>query len=285
MLALGYDQYVSQGGDWGSIITRTMGRHHAQHLKGIHANLAMFSVRNLLLVQPWLILLAILWPPLWPARQGIQGLLRGLAYVSGGNDYYRLQSSRPQTVAYCLEDSPVGLLGWMYEKLVHWTDAYPWTEDEILTWVSVYWFSRAGPGASVRTYFEAENPSKEWNGTADDKRFWDWVSLAIHDFLFFPILPDHYDEPLLIHSLLMQTKPILGISQFPKDIVGIPEVLARTLGRLSFTRFHDSGGHFAAWERPDVLAQDLRDMFGPKGRAHDCCMSGSVADENKRKLA
>lgn len=83
----------------------------------------------------------------------------------------------------------------------------------------------------------------------------------------------------------MQTKPILGISQFPKDIVGIPEVLARTLGRLSFTRFHDSGGHFAAWERPDVLAQDLRDMFGPKGRAHDCCMSGSVADENKRKLA
>lgn len=174
MLNLGYDQYVTQGGDWGSIIVRTMGRYHHQHLRGIHVNLAMFSLGNLL-KQPWLFLLALL-PRFWPTRQGIAGLLRGLAYASGGNDYYRLHSSRPQTVAYCLADSPVGLLGWMYEKLIHWTDNYQWTEDEILTWVSIYWFSRAGPGASVRTYFEAENPSKEWNSTAADNRFWDWVS-------------------------------------------------------------------------------------------------------------
>lgn len=174
MLSLGYNQYVAQGGDWGSIIARTMGRHHEHHLRAVHVNLAMFEPKNLLW-KPWLILLSLLWPPLWPSRQGIAGLLRGLAYVSGGNDYYRLQSSRPQTVAYCLEDSPVGLLGWMYEKLIHWTDGYPWTEDEVLLWVSIYWFSRAGPGASVRTYFEAENPSKEWSGTPEDKRFWDWV--------------------------------------------------------------------------------------------------------------
>lgn len=178
MLALGYDQYVAQGGDWGSIITRTMGRHHHKNLRGIHVNLVMFDFLNLL-KQPWLILLALLWPPCWPSRQGISGLFRGLAYVSGGNDYYRLHSSRPQTVAYCLEDSPVGLLGWMFEKLIHWTDDYPWTEDEILTWVSIYWFSRAGPGASVRTYFEAENPSREWNGKAADRRFWDWVSPSL----------------------------------------------------------------------------------------------------------
>lgn len=178
MLGLGYDQYVAQGGDWGSLITRTMGRHHDQNLRAVHVNLAMFDPLNLLR-QPWLILLALFWPPLWPTRKGIAGLLRGLAYVSGGNDYYRLQSSRPQTVAYCLEDSPVGLLGWMYEKLIHWTDDYPWTEDEVLTWVSIYWFSRAGPGASVRTYFEAENPSKEWHGTPEDKKFWDWVSYSL----------------------------------------------------------------------------------------------------------
>lgn len=174
MVGLGYDRYVAQGGDWGSLITRTMGRHH-ENLRGIHVNLVMFDPLNLI-KQPWLIFLALLWPPLWLSRKGINGLLNGLAYVSGGNDYYRLQSSRPQTVAYCLEDSPTGLLGWMYEKLIQWTDDYPWTDDEILTWVSIYWFSRAGPGASVRTYFEAENPSTEWNGTAADKRFWDWVS-------------------------------------------------------------------------------------------------------------
>lgn len=175
MLGLGYDKYVAQGGDWGSIITRTMGRHHAENLRGIHVNLAMFDPLNLL-KQPWLVVLALLWPPLWISKKGINGLLNGLAYVSGGNDYYRLQSSRPQTVAYCLEDSPVGLLGWVYEKMIHWTHDYPWTDDEVLTWVSIYWFSKAGPGASVRTYFEAENPSKHWNGTFADKKFWDWVS-------------------------------------------------------------------------------------------------------------
>lgn len=178
MLELGYDKYVAQGGDWGSIITRTMGRHHEDNLRAVHVNLAMFDPVNLL-KQPWLILLALVWPPFWFTRKGINGLLNGLAYVSGGNDYYRLQSSRPQTVAYCLEDSPVGLLGWMYEKMIHWTHDYPWTDDEILTWVSIYWFSKAGPGASVRTYFEAENPSKEWNGTLADKKFWNWVSSCL----------------------------------------------------------------------------------------------------------
>lgn len=194
MLDLGYSQYVAQGGDWGSIITRTMGRHHDRSLRGIHVNLAMFDVLNLL-KQPWLILLALLWPPSWPTRKDLGGLSRGMAYVSGGNDYYRLQSSRPQTVAYCLEDSPVGLLGWMYEKLIHWTDDYPWTEDEVLTWVSIYWFSRAGPGASVRTYFEAEHPSKEWNGTPADKKFWEWVSCLF----FLPSIRTPFPVRVIFH--------------------------------------------------------------------------------------
>lgn len=269
MLGLGYDRYVAQGGDWGSLITRTMGRHHEEHLRGIHINLAMFDPLNLL-KQPWLILLALIWPPFWFSKKGINGLLNGLAYVSGGNDYYRLQSSRPQTVAYCLEDSPVGLLGWMYEKLIHWTHEYPWTNDEVLTWISIYWFSRAGPGASVRTYFEAEHPSKEWNGTLADKKFWDWVCLnssksSCTESMDVSFLKCFRHQVLKLSS---QTRPKLGISQFPKDIVGIPDVFSRTLGRVVFEKFHDAGGHFAAWEKPDILVQDLRDMFGPDGGAY-----------------
>lgn len=65
-----------------------------------------------------------------------------------------------------------------------------------------------------------------------------------------------------------QTKPKLGISQFPKDIVGVPVVLARTLGPIVFEHCHDTGGHFAAWEKPEMLVNDLRDMFGPGGGAH-----------------
>lgn len=64
------------------------------------------------------------------------------------------QATKPQTLAYALNDSPVALLAWIYEKLHDWTDGYMWTEDEIFTWVSVYQFSKAGPGAAHRIYYE-----------------------------------------------------------------------------------------------------------------------------------
>ena len=72
-------------------------------------------------------------------------------------------------MGYSLADSPIGLLAWIYEKLVNWTDDYAWDDDEgrvkidaislltttVLTWISLYWFSRAGPAASLRIYYEA----------------------------------------------------------------------------------------------------------------------------------
>jgi hypothetical protein len=99
-----------------------------------------------------------------------------------GRGYFKLQSTRPQTVGYALADSPVGLLAWMSEKLVDWTDAYPWEDDErmrvsatypaeadaqaagppvraVLDWVMIYWLSRAGPAASLRTYYEYAHAS------------------------------------------------------------------------------------------------------------------------------
>lgn len=71
-----------------------------------------------------------------------------------GRGYFIAQSTKPQTLAYALNDSPVALLAWIYEKLHDWTDSYPWMDDEILTWVSIYQFSRAGPGAAHRIYYE-----------------------------------------------------------------------------------------------------------------------------------
>ena len=66
-----------------------------------------------------------------------------------------IQKTRPNTIGAALADSPVGLLAWIYDKLVSWTDDYQWTDQEICEWVSVYWFSRAGPAASVVIYHEA----------------------------------------------------------------------------------------------------------------------------------
>ena len=108
------------------------------------------------------------------------GLERSAWIQKEGNGYFQEQATQPQTLGYSLTDSPVGLLAWIYEKLVNWTDSYPWTDDEgkylfldlntgrnlvlipdlsptrylVLTWISIYYFSRAGPAASVRIYYE-----------------------------------------------------------------------------------------------------------------------------------
>ena len=101
------------------------------------------------------------------------GLARTLTFFKSGNAYNKQQSTKPQTLGYGLADSPVGLLAWIYEKLIGWTDAYPWEDDEgalsnccicfircllyyaiVLTWISVYQFSRARPAASLRIYYE-----------------------------------------------------------------------------------------------------------------------------------
>lgn len=89
-----------------------------------------------------------------------RGLDRTKWFQQSGMGYFHEQTTKPQTLGYALADSPVAMLAWMYEKLHDWTDEYPWTEDEILTWVSIYWFSSAGPAASVRIYYEAAHSSK-----------------------------------------------------------------------------------------------------------------------------
>lgn len=79
-----------------------------------------------------------------------------------------IQATKPQTLAYGLHDSPVGLLAWIYEKLHDWTDNDPWTDDEVLTWVSIYQISTAGPGAALRIYYESTHNAPEF---ADRRRF------------------------------------------------------------------------------------------------------------------
>ncbi|RXW21604.1 hypothetical protein EST38_g4233 [Candolleomyces aberdarensis] len=155
MLALGYDQYVTQGGDWGYIITRRMAvRYGGLHVKAWHTNFP----RNLETAAPpsfWshpIISLTDMVTPLTEKEK--VGLERWKWFREKGRGYGAEQSTQPQTLGYSLADSPVGLLAWIHEKLVNWTDSYPWQDDEVLTWVSIYWFSPAGPAASLRIYYE-----------------------------------------------------------------------------------------------------------------------------------
>lgn len=180
---------------------------------------------------PWLALQHTLLPYSSRERQGRE---RSEWFNREGFGYNKLQSTKPQTIGTALEDSPVALLSWIYEKLHDWTDSYPWTDDEILTWISIYWFSAAGPAASARIYYESMHAG--------------------------PINGKSLEELL---GYVPHVK--LGIAHLPREIAIVPSSWAAVLGDVVRESEHASGGHFAAWEVPHVIVEDLRAMFGKDG--------------------
>ncbi|KAH7891016.1 Alpha/Beta hydrolase protein [Phlebopus sp. FC_14] len=229
MLALGYNQYVTQGGDWGSLITRRMAQlYGGNHDKAWHTNFPFGTppspTRNPLAYLGYLI------TPFSAEEKA--GIARSMWFRNKGRGYYAEQSTQPQTLGYALADSPVGLLAWIYEKLHHWTDNYPWEDDEVLTWVSIYWFSRAGPAASLRIYFEV----------TESKESSDFGSSG--------------------------TTIPMGASYFPKELLVLPKAWVRRENKVVAESAHDSGGHFASHEKPEELVDDLRKMFGKGGGAY-----------------
>ncbi|KAF8872227.1 Alpha/Beta hydrolase protein [Infundibulicybe gibba] len=205
MLALGYDEYVTQGGDWGYLITRRIARlYGGAHAKAWHTNFPLGAPPKKgfgPLSYPWRLASGY-------TERDKAGLKRTEWYTKTSSGYFALQSTRPQTLGYGLTDSPVGLLGWIYEKLVAWTD--------LLTWISIYWFSRAGSTAASRIYYEV---TKE------------------------------------LGNVLYSTEPTtipLGFSHFAKEAVIPPKKVDGSGSQSRLEVDHDSGGHFAAYEKPDL---------------------------------
>ncbi|PPR05380.1 hypothetical protein CVT24_007994 [Panaeolus cyanescens] len=227
MVVLGYNEYVTQGGDWGYLITRRQARiYGGKHVKAWHSNFQLADPPHPI-NRPLLLLSHFLWGY---SEKEKEGLKRSQWYQNKGSGYFHEQSTQPQTLGYSLADSPVGLLAWIYEKLITWTDEYPWTDDEVLTWVSIYWFSRAGPAASLRIYYEVVkgNPS--------------------------------------LFTEMEHTTISMGYSYFPREIISLPRRWLRA-SNLVFESEHDQGGHFAAHEKPNELVGDLRSMFKKGGPA------------------
>ncbi|KAK4557107.1 hypothetical protein LTR86_006088 [Recurvomyces mirabilis] len=230
MLSLGYNKYVTQGGDWGFKVTRFMGIQYPNHCLASHLNMILANEPDMLKH-----------PKEYAQYNSVQQTAtekqfaeRTAWFMQEGLGYNILQSTKPSTIGFALADSPVALLAWIYEKLHDWTDNYPWTDDEILTWVSIYQFSTAGPAASARIYYDIQNSAA---------------------------------RPFSDQVLEYNDKVLLGLSYFPKDIHLPPLAWGRTLGPVVFEGLHESGGHFAAHERPDQLVKDLRAMFGAQGGA------------------
>ncbi|HJM31616.1 MAG TPA: alpha/beta hydrolase, partial [Acidimicrobiales bacterium] len=150
-------------------------------------------------------------------------------YLAEDNGYFRIQETRPQTLGTGLNDSPAGLLSWIGEKFHGWTDhdGDPLTavsRDRLLTNVSVYWFTRT-INSSTRMYYET---SKAGMGSFGDTG----------------------DVPL-------------GVSVFPKELMGARRRWVEPKFNLTFWADHEVGGHFAALEQPEVLLADIREFFRP----------------------
>jgi pimeloyl-ACP methyl ester carboxylesterase len=227
MRRLGYGRYVAQGRDVGAGVTDTMGRQGPEGLVGIHTNLLVPALGD---------------PTSLPADgESERAALAALrTFSTSGNGYFVEMATRPQTIGYALLDSPVALAAWMID---HDTDAYlkisrafvdgqpsgNLTRDHVLDNVTAYWLSGTGASAA-RSYWEAYGPDAPAAGR--------------------PPLPP-------------PTVPV-AFSTFPGEIWRTPRSWAEAAyPTLSYFGEAERGGHFAAWEEPELFAAELRAAFRP----------------------
>jgi pimeloyl-ACP methyl ester carboxylesterase len=227
MRRLGYDRYVAQGGDVGAGVTDAMGRLAPDGLIGIHTNLLVPALND---------------PAALPQDTDAErtALAAIKTFQSSGNGYFVEMATRPQTIGYALLDSPTALAAWMVD---HDTDAYykiarafldgqpsgNLTRDHILDNVTAYWLTGTGASAA-RSYWEAYGP----------------------------------DAPAADNKPLADPRIPVGFSAFPGEIWRTPRSWAeKAYPTLSYFGEAERGGHFAAWEEPQLFAQEMRAAFAP----------------------
>ena len=209
---LGYPRYGAQGGDWGSAVTTSLGAQDPQHCAGIHITLAMGTRPK---------------TDGAPSAEEARALERAKFYNDWDSGYSKQQSTRPQTLAYGLTDSPAGQAAWILEKFWAWTDCDGHPEnilsrDELLDNVMLYWVT-ATAASSARLYWESFRPGRR------------------------------AQDPVTVPT---------GVAVFPKEIV--PPVRRWMEARYTDIRHWSvmpRGGHFAAFEQPGLLVDDVRAFF------------------------
>ncbi|KAG8688961.1 hypothetical protein FRC11_004418 [Ceratobasidium sp. 423] len=233
MKKLGYKYYMAQGGDWGAVVCRSFALNHQDTCLATHLNMN-FGVAPTFFKNPIMSLkttLGFAGIPGGYSRDDIVGIKRAQDFRISGTGYSRMQATRPQTLAVGLTDSPVGLLAWIGEKLHVWTDNYPWTPEEWITWTMLHWIN--GPAGGLRFYKEHA-----------------WLSQS-H-------APGMYDQ----HKQFLREWSLtpLAFSSFPKEMVCLPLEWSGINQNLIYAKKHNKGGHFAAWEVPELLVDDIRNF-------------------------
>jgi len=213
---LGYPRYAAHGGDWGSAITERLALEHAEHLIGIHLSEIPFT--RLFSVPP---------ANLTAAEQAY--LASGMKWQRREGGYFAIQSTKPQTLAVGLNDSPAGLAAWIVEKYRSWSDCdgaieQKFSKDELLANITLYWVTGTIHSA-MRTYYEASRSR----------------------------LP----------TSLSKIEVPTGVAIFPKDLLRAPREYGERFFDIRRWTELPSGGHFAAMEEPELLAHEIRELFRP----------------------
>lgn len=212
MNGLGYERFAAHGGDIGGGITARLGARHSDAVAAIHVTNIYGSIE-------------VGAPP--PSEAEKRYLTEQQEWLKDGWAYGIIQGSRPQTLGYGLNDSPVGLAAWIIEKYRAWSDCggdveSVFSKDELLTNISIYWFTQTIT-SSFRPYFDTtHNPSPP-----------PWLPIPVPT----------------------------AVAVFPADIARPPREFAeRSYNVVQWTEM-PRGGHFAALEQPDLLAADIRRFF------------------------
>jgi pimeloyl-ACP methyl ester carboxylesterase len=223
MRRLGYTRFVAQGGDVGAGVTDAMGRQEPAGLIGIHTNLLVPALSG---------------PMPTDTDEERAAAAQIATFRQSGNGYFVEMATRPQTIGYALLDSPIALAAWMVD---HDTDAYykiasafvdgrpsgNLTRDHILDNITLYWLTGSGASTS-RSYWEAYGP----------------------------------DAPAAGRQPLPPTTIPFAFTTFPGEIWRTPRSWVEA-SYPNVTYFHevDKGGHFAAWEEPELFSTDIRAAF------------------------
>lgn len=165
MQQLGYERYLAQGGDWGSLVTRRLGETRAEHLIGVHFNMLFCLPENL--ADP------AVWEDVTPEE--LERFQQAAQRIADGTGYMAIQSTKPQSLGIGLNDSPAALAGWLLEKFHAWTDhdgdlTRVLSHDQILTNVMLYWVTGTATSAA-RLYAESQRAgtaaTSPWSGRVD----------------------------------------------------------------------------------------------------------------------
>ena len=219
MARLGYDRYGIQGGDWGSIVSQWHPFNHPDQAVGLHLNMLTAGPPSGVDDQTAGV----------PPEELERSRARQAFYNTDESGYSQIQGTKPQTLGYALNDSPVGQAAWIVEKFRAWCDCdgdpeSVFTRDELLTNIMIYWVTQTAT-SSARLYYESRHASS-------------------------PRGPGRIEVPT-------------GAAIFPYELFISPRKWADAQYNITHWTEMPRGGHFAAMEQPELFVEDLRSFFRP----------------------